>query len=397
MSQDLGRGGRGDEDSNQTTGKHFGNFANQDGGHTYNEREILRDRKEPQAAQPNTLPMNIAYSSTETHSQTAPIDSNTRGQRSKSTAEQTGAHGKQHDDWIDELSSIASLPACIAVPRYLDLLQNGPLDPPVTTESLRELDLPLIKNNLSLRIDVNYDHDLHFMPITGRRGDEKRGEAHKYWQCVVIELCAFQHDARRSCSRCNGKVVAMRVSFPLRLPNMFHHIRALVLLLVPDDDHPQVREAFDVDLLVQEMQNSVLDAGSLAIWLKALLTTHCAPIRDDKAEEMANMISRAEKAGHMDTLALGLEKLFAFLESMRLDVANHQISECIKFLGPTTNDYEERIAFRSLKTALPFKLTTSRLVSSNGNLSSMAHGSGFLTNEPSSAVQRNVLCQAEIY
>ena len=237
---------------------------------------------------------------------------------------------KSSDTGNGTLEELAKLDACCVVvdARCIALLRTGPLDPPVTTESLRELDLPLIKNNLSLRIDVNYDHDLHFMPISGRRGDEKRGEAQTYWQCVVLELRLYQHDNLRDCAKCKGNTKAgLLVSFPSRLPTMFEHMKALILLLVPDDDHQRVQEVFDVDLLVQQMRKGVLDAGGLAWWLKALLTAHCAPIRDDKAEDMAKAISDAATAGRMDGLALGLEMLFAFLECMRLDVANHQISE----------------------------------------------------------------------
>ena len=206
-----------------------------------------------------------------------------------------------------------------------DFRCDGPLVPPVTTESLKELDLLLIKNNLSLRIDVNYDHDLHFMPISGRRGEEKRIEAQKYWQWLELELQIHLHNSRGSCQACSEHEKTAPPHFKSRLRSMFWHLKSLILLLVPDDDHGRVKDILDVDLLVQEVQNAVLDVGSLSVWLKALLTSHCAPIRDDWAEDMASTITSASRDGDMHGLVLGLETLFSFLECMRLDVANHQI------------------------------------------------------------------------
>lgn len=322
MSEDLRGSNRGEQDYNQTGREHFEKLTGQhapDGEELQQMQGRLKKVPSPKAPQ---------------HALAATADpAETRDLRPGSSSDKS-TRGRLPDDEEDTLRFLATLPACVAVQRYIELLRTGPLDPPITTESLRELDLPLIKNNLSLRIDVNYDHDLHFMPISGRRGEEKREEADKYWQCVVLELCSYQHAATGTCRACHGNIAVTEVSFPSRVSRMFHHIRALVLLLVPEDDHQQVQQVFDVDLLVQEIQNGVLDAGGLAMWLKALLTTHCAPIRDEKAEEMAQFITLAEQAGDMYKLAMGLEKLFSFLECMRLDVANHQIS------GYIPNDYE---------------------------------------------------------
>ncbi|ETN40474.1 uncharacterized protein HMPREF1541_04751 [Cyphellophora europaea CBS 101466] len=218
------------------------------------------------------------------------------------------------------------LPWCMASREICELLEKGPLDAPITTESLKELDLLLIKNNLNLRIDVHFDHDLHFMPISGRRGEEKRSEARRYWRCLELELQVYQHDALGNCESCsNSEDCGSQTSVPRRLHTMFAQMKELILLLVPDDDHEWVRNTLDVGLLVQEVQNGVLDVENLSLWLKALLTNHCAPIRDDWAEEMASTITSAAKKGNMQYLVVGLEKLFSFLECMRLDVANHQI------------------------------------------------------------------------
>src|SRR5947209_8171238 len=53
-------------------------------------------------------------------------------------------------------------------------LQTATTLPPVTRSTLSELDLNWIMHNISLRVDVNYDHDLHFKPIQGPSGEQKR-------------------------------------------------------------------------------------------------------------------------------------------------------------------------------------------------------------------------------
>ncbi|OQV08218.1 hypothetical protein CLAIMM_12528 [Cladophialophora immunda] len=48
-------------------------------------------------------------------------------------------------------------------------------------------------------------------------------------------------------------------------------------------------------------------------------------MRDVYAHEMAEQIEQGAETGDLHTLVLGIEKLFQFLEAMKLDVANHQI------------------------------------------------------------------------
>lgn len=224
-----------------------------------------------------------------------------------------------------ELSVMLMMPPCMSDNDLAEHRDKCALEPPVTTTSLQELDLQFIKNNPSLRIDVNYDHKLHFTPITGCRGAEKRAEAHSYWQCIELELRIYQHGPHDRCELCVRCQAPDLTLLQQRIPTMLAELKALILLLVPDDEHSQINAVMDIDFLLQQIQHGVLDTPKLAQWLNTLLTNHCAPMRDEWADDMSDTIAEAALHNDMQLLTIGLEKLFSFLECMRLDVANHQI------------------------------------------------------------------------
>ncbi|KAL9621996.1 MAG: hypothetical protein Q9160_003658 [Pyrenula sp. 1 TL-2023] len=208
-------------------------------------------------------------------------------------------------------------------PHIWRLLHQAPAEPPVTTRTLSELDLGSIMNNIHLRSDVNFDNDLHFMPIKGEKGESKRQRAQDYWAALAAELHIYQFMAmsRQPCIMdisCDG-------TFTPRLPMMFLALKELLISLVPDRDHPSITEHLDVALIMQQVGKGVLDITGLARWLANLLKCHCAPMRDAITDEMAARIEEGLSQGRSETIASGLESLFAVLEAMKLDVANHQI------------------------------------------------------------------------
>ncbi|KAI7092787.1 hypothetical protein KC324_g21944, partial [Hortaea werneckii] len=61
--------------------------------------------------------------------------------------------------------------------------ERATMVPPITAESLAELDMHRIINNPKLRHDVNFDRDLHFRPnLDGSKGRQKVKSAEQYWQ-----------------------------------------------------------------------------------------------------------------------------------------------------------------------------------------------------------------------
>ena len=203
-------------------------------------------------------------------------------------------------------------------------LQDASRLPPITKDTLHELDLNCIQYNTSLRIDVNFDPELHFVPITGVRAEEKRKSAQVYWTALAIELQIYLHNAR-SCQECLDREDCQRFDFPHRLPEMFDTVRNLLVTLVPDREQDQIAQRLDVTFLMQQVEHGVFNAAGISNWLAGLLTCHCAPVRDEMAKDMSRMIQDGAANSNMKTIVQGLEKLFNFLEAMRLDVANHQI------------------------------------------------------------------------
>lgn len=196
-------------------------------------------------------------------------------------------------------------------------LQTATTLPPVTRSTLSELDLNWIMHNVSLRVDVNYDHDLHFMPIQGPSGEQKRQDARKYWLALAMEFRIYQHNLTEcdSCQHMEGRAPA---TFKRRLPVMFETLRELLETLVPDRDHPKIVENLDTALLMQQVEKGVLDIVRLSQWIADLLKSHCAPMRDESADEMASKIEEGCTKSDMELIVDGLEKLFSFLEAMKL-------------------------------------------------------------------------------
>jgi T-complex protein 11 len=190
--------------------------------------------------------------------------------------------------------------------------------PPVTMKSLVELDLNSILHNINLRSDVNFEHDVHFMPITGSRAEEKKKRAEAYWLALAAELQIHLHN-HISCTLSQQTNLARpQQSFTPRLPRMFESLRELLEALVPDRDHNNISENLEIPFIMQQIWSGVLDIGRLAKWLASLLKSHCAPIRDVWADQMAQQTEDGSKKGDMVQLVKGIEKLFSILEAMKL-------------------------------------------------------------------------------
>jgi hypothetical protein len=214
-------------------------------------------------------------------------------------------------------------PGCLKLtPAQHEILHTASKYPPVTKNSLRELDLPVFMNKLALRIDVNYDRDIHFTPAHHEKDNPRKIAAERYWEALAIELEVF---ASKPPPRLGNE--RSPKLFPSRLGNLFDTIREVLQTLVPTRDHPAIVQHLDTDLLIQQVQHKVLDMISLAEWLAELLKMHCAPMRDQKADAMAMEIESGCVKNDMRAVAKGLQSLFGVLETMKL------VSDSQGFLG----------------------------------------------------------------
>lgn len=200
------------------------------------------------------------------------------------------------------------------------LLVSAKRHPPVTKSTLSELDLPCIMSNINLRMDANFDRDLHFKPdLDGEKGRRKRKEATDYWEAMAVEIAVYGYYAAHGEDNTGRDVpVDQRQSFEPRLPAMFETLQEVLKTLVPERDHPSVMQNLEVALLMQQIQKGVLDMVGVAKWLAALLKTHCAPMRDEWADTMVEQISSGSRSQNSTEVVSGLQTLFAILEAMKL-------------------------------------------------------------------------------
>ncbi|KAI2787419.1 hypothetical protein POX_f07783 [Penicillium oxalicum] len=209
------------------------------------------------------------------------------------------------------------------------LLCKARRHPPVTKRTLSELDLPCIMSNINLRMDANFDRDLHFKPdLEGEKGKRKRREATEYWDAMALEIAIYAYQAANpdiDMDESHSGQTSTTHTFEPRLPLMFETLQEVIKTLVPERDHPSVMENLEVPLLMQQVRKGVLDMVILAKWMAALLKTHCAPMRDEWADRMVEQITEGSQSQNPKKVVNGLQTLFAILEAMKLDVANHQI------------------------------------------------------------------------
>jgi len=218
-------------------------------------------------------------------------------------------------------------------PRGIEILpafRHASIHPPVTPDSLAELDMSRIINNPKLRHGVNFDLELHFSPnLDGARCEQKIKLAEDFWKALEAELYML-HLSQRAKAQPDGTASPdywesiMRESRK-RLPSIVEVVRDILTTLVPDQDQAKITERLDVDLLIQQIDNGVCDLVDLANWLEKMLKNHCAPMRDGLVDKMRKAITKAAQQADQRLMVSGLRQLIKLLEAMKLDVANHQI------------------------------------------------------------------------
>jgi hypothetical protein len=229
----------------------------------------------------------------------------------------------------------------------LPAFRNASTYPPITPDSLAELDLSRIINNPKLRHDVNFESELHFRPnLDGARGKQKIKSAKNYWEALEAELYMLDH-SQRARAQPDGTASphywesVMRESRK-RLPSVFEVVRDILITLVPDQDQARITERLDVDLLIQQIDNGVCDLVDLANWLGKVLKNHCAPMRDVLVDNMRKAIIKGAQQADQKLMVSGLRQLLDLLEAMKLDVANHQIRHMRPLLVADTINFAKR-------------------------------------------------------
>ncbi|KAF2833637.1 Tcp11-domain-containing protein [Ophiobolus disseminans] len=253
-------------------------------------------------------------------------------------------------DIPEELSQILiSMPDSMLHPRrgeeLAEAFREASTSPPITKHSLSELDIQNIITNTRLRHDVNFDRDLSFRPnLDGARGHTKQQKTDMYWVALVAELQLYAGLFQNTTSprkENDTRWMDLVNNAKRRIPAMFQAIKEILKSLVPDRDHPRVDEHLDVPMLMQEIERGVCDLVRLAEWMAQLLKEHCAPMRDGWVDNMVNLTKTGVANGSLEMIVEGLRELFGILETMKLDVANHQIRNLKTLLIEDSVNFEK--------------------------------------------------------
>ena len=194
--------------------------------------------------------------------------------------------------------------------------------PPITRQSLSELDIQNIITNIRLRHDVNFDRDLSFRPnLDGVKGQEKVKAAQRYWSALVAELELYNRLFRGTPSLLEldtSDWPAIIRHAERRIPKIFQTIRDVLKGLVPDRDHCRVDEHLDVAMLMQQIERGICDLVGLSEWMSCLLKEHCAPMRDHWVDKMVSYTRTGVAQNKPESIVKGLCELLGILESMKL-------------------------------------------------------------------------------
>ncbi|KAI4137591.1 MAG: hypothetical protein L6R39_007195 [Caloplaca ligustica] len=232
-----------------------------------------------------------------------------------------------------------------------DCLWTAGLEPPVTKESLSELDLNRIISDARLRHDLNFEHEIMFRPNTfGTRGTRKKRDEDQYFEALTFEFDFYIQLQGSPPSpsvrpRLNPTAATRRTALPPNAPRrvrrMISSIRDVVKTLVPAARWQTVDGQFDVDLRMQELEHGICDIAGLIEWLGNLLLCSCSPMRDPLVKAMIAKTQQAIMARDARQLVNAIKDLFGVLETMKLDVANHQIRYLRLYLLEDSIQYEQ--------------------------------------------------------
>ena len=216
--------------------------------------------------------------------------------------------------------------------------------PPITKHTLGELEASCILNNPKLRHDINFDRELHFRPnLDGPRGKAKMEEAEKYWVAVQAEFELFifvATDPEGATHREKPSFYPGLKKYQHRIPEMLMAAKAIILSMNEKSEIPGVREALDVDLIMQQLLRATFDLAGLSQFLEKMLKAHCAPMRDTWVEKVCGRLYNGAITNDCGMVVAGFRDLFGLLEAMKLDIVNHQIRHLRPVLLDSTVSFE---------------------------------------------------------
>lgn len=224
--------------------------------------------------------------------------------------------------------------------------------PPVNLQSMQEIDLNEVLKNPQLRHDILFDPQIQFRPnLSGERGERKRKVNDNYWLMISNEIYSLINN--------NKKLV--KSTSPLLI--MFDTLKSILISLIPNDDKLKINLILDQNLIQQQLNNSSFNFNSFSNWICKIFKLHCAPMRDQWIDELDSTFQDSilpNGSINIPKLIMGLRSLFAILEAMKLDVANHQIRILRPLICSNAVEFE-REYFKSVVKKNRINLTSSKI------------------------------------
>ncbi|KAF8158381.1 T-complex protein 11-domain-containing protein [Crassisporium funariophilum] len=248
------------------------------------------------------------------------------------------------------------------------------MTPLINRQTLKELELDTIFRNPQLRHDLLFDSGLQFRPRRKREASEKYWNA--VWEeiqtgctCVTLDSLGKPQPTICICSQFPSTpanpVIFQKpanlytVRMPSRIPGLLWEFREVLLLVVQPlatilgvyvnanqvkeqiQEHTAhatyLRSVFDPVLIEQELKHNVFDPSGLFAAIGDTLKNHCAPMRDRAVEEM---VQAAQRPGVEAFKAVRM--CLELLELMKLDIANHQLTQLRPFLIRQSAQFESK-------------------------------------------------------
>ena len=186
-------------------------------------------------------------------------------------------------------------------------------------------------------------------------------QADRYWIALQTEFELFNYiatDPAGAIHRSQPGFYSILNDFHRRIPGMFKAAKAIILSMNEKSEIPGVREALDVDLIMQQLYRATFDLAGLSQFLERLLKAHCAPMRDTWVEKVTGRLYNGAISNDCGMMVSGFRDLFSLLEAMKLDIANHQIRHLRPVLLDSTVKFEH--AYFGHRVGKSIKLETIR-------------------------------------
>ena len=207
-----------------------------------------------------------------------------------------------------------------------DIFASTSLEPLVSKESLRELELRRISKDLLFRHDLNFDRNITYRPNThGARGQQRAVQSVEYRNAIGKELdlvltkdntslsIEISHNTVSSTQSCNSCAPGLP-----RLSRMFGAVRRILKSLIQEDEWEAIDARLDVDLLIPQLKNRAFDLVAFSDWLAVLLRRFCSRKRFQSVDVMTSSIRHGVERLEAPLIATGLVSMFDIFETIKL-------------------------------------------------------------------------------